>query len=242
MFKNLEPLDKKKHAALKYRSVNKYAFASRIPFTFLGGTEVSEAAKVFPVVFPEKDARNMPSLPMALFSLKKNDNPFVSDDGDWQADYMPVHFRRYPFIFAAVPGQKNQFALMIDKDAPQLNTEEGTPLFDESGEPGNLVIKARDMLGNFQQDIDRTTRIVSLLEDKQVLVPKQFKVKKGEKETALRGFRVVDTQKLVELDDFVLAEWVRNGLMGIIFAHLHSLSNIKKISAVQEIDAPAGES
>lgn len=242
MFKNLEPLDKKKHAALKYRPVNRYAFAANIPFTFLGGTEVAEAAKAFPVVFPGKDSKNMPLLPIALFSFKKYENPFVSEDGDWQADYIPMHFRRYPFIFAAVPGRKNQFALMIDKDAPQLNMEEGTPLFDDQGEAGKIVTTARDMLGKFQQDIERTTRIVSLLEDRQMLVSKQFKVKKGETETALRGFRVVDTGKLTALDDFVLAEWVRNGLMGIIFAHLHSLSNIKKISAVQEIEAPAGES
>jgi hypothetical protein len=241
MFQNLEPLDKKKHADLKFRPVNKYAFTAKIPFAFLGGTEVAEAAKVFPVVFPEKDSKTMSLLPMALFSFKKNENPFVSENGDWRADYIPMHFRRYPFIFAAVPGQKNQFALMIDKDAPQLNTKEGTPLFDEKGEPGKIVTTARNVLGNFQQDIERTTRIVSLLEDKQVLVPKQFKMKKEGKETALRGFRVIDTAKLAALDDFVLAEWVRNGLMGMIFAHLHSLSNIKKISAMQDIEEPAGE-
>lgn len=236
MFKNLEPLDKKKHVSLKYRPVKKYAFAAGIPFTFLGGLEVAEASKSFPIVFPDKGSKQMPLLPMALFSFRKNENPFVSEEGEWKADYVPMHFRRYPFIFAAIPGKKNQFALMIDKDAPQLNDEEGTPLFDDKGEAGEIVQKAKELLGKFQQDIEKTMRIVSYLEDKNVLVAKQFKVKKGEKETSLRGFRVVDPQKLAALDDFILAEWVRNGLMGIIFAHLHSLNNIRKISAVQDIE------
>ena len=236
MFKNLEPLDSEKHANLKYKPVKGYEFASKIPLSLLGGSEVAEASKSFPIVFPEKDSKNVPMLPMALFSLKLGENPFVGEDGQWKADYIPAHIRRYPFIFAQIPEKDNQFAVMIDKDAPQFDEKEGEPLFDDEKKPGDIIKKVQTFLSSLQQDLDKTVKIVSLLEEHDVLVSKQFKIKRGDKSANLRGFRVVDTEKLAKLDDSVLALWVRNGLMGIIFAHLHSLNNIRRITELQGVE------
>ena len=236
MFKNLEPLDSEKHANLKYKPVKGFAFASKLPLSLLGGSEVAEASKSFPVVFPEKDSKNVPMLPMALFSFKLDENPFVGEDGQWKADYIPAHIRRYPFIFAQIPEKDNQFAVMIDKDAPQFDEKEGEPLFDDEKKPGDIIKKVQTFLSSLQQEFDKTVQIVSLLEEHDVLVSRVFKITKGEKSRSLRGFRVVDTVKLAKLDDSTLALWVRNGLMGIIFAHLHSLNNIKRITELQSVE------
>jgi hypothetical protein len=236
MFKNMEPLDSEKHAKLKYKPLKGFAFASKLPLSLLGGSEVAEASKSFPVVFPEKDAKNVPMLPMALFSFKLDENPFVGENGQWKADYIPAHIRRYPFMFAPIPEKENQFAVMIDKDAPQFDEDQGQPLFDENKKPKNVVIQAQTFLTQFQQDLDRTVQTVSLLEAHDVLVSKQFKITRGDKASNVRGFRVVDTEKLAKLDDAVLALWVRNGLMGIIFAHLHSLNNIRRITQLQGVE------
>jgi hypothetical protein len=96
------------------------------------------------------------------------------------------------------------------------------------GHPG-----VKKFLGNFQVDIEKTQQILSLLEEKDVLVSKQFKVTRGDKKSMLRGLRVIDIKKLVKLDDEILASWVRNRLMGIIYDHLNSLSNLKKVAAAQ---------
>ena len=236
MFKNLEPLDSKKHANLKYKPVKGYEFASKMPFSLLGGSEVAEASKSFPIVFPEKDSKNVPMLPMALFSLKLGENPFVGEDGQWKADYIPAHIRRYPFMFAQIPEKDNQFAVMIDKDAPQFDEKEGEPLFDDEKKPGDIIKKVQTFLSSLQQDLDKTVQTVSLLEEQDVLVSKQFKIKRGDKSANVRGFRVVDTEKLAKLEDSVLALWVRNGLMGIIFAHLHSFNNIRRITELQGVE------
>ena len=236
MFKNLEPLDSEKHANLKYKPVKGYEFASKMPFSLLGGSEVAQASKSFPIVFPEKDSKNVPMLPMALFSFKLDENPFVGEDGQWKADYIPAHIRRYPFMFAQIPEKDNQFAVMIDKDAPQFDEKEGEPMFDDEKKPRDIIKQAQTFLSSLQQEFDKTVKIVSLLEEQDVLVSKQFKIKRGDKSANLRGFRVVDTEKLAKLEDSVLALWVRNGLMGIIFAHLHSFNNIKRIAELQSVE------
>jgi hypothetical protein len=233
MFNKLEPLDKVKHADLKIKPVEGFNFASKLSHTLLGGSEVAEAAQSFPIVFPEKTDKDQPLLPIALLSFEKNKNQFVSADGKWTADYVPNHIKRYPFIFAALPEKKNQFAVMLDIGAPQVNKTEGLPFFNEEKEPEKIIIQAREFLEKFQVDINRTQRLISLLEEKDVLVSKQFTITRGEAKNAVRGFRVVDVKKLEKLDDTTLAAWVRNGLMGIIYAHLASFTNLRKLAAAQ---------
>ncbi len=228
----MEALDKRKHANLKLKPLVGYDYASKINFSLLGGSEVAEASKSFPIVFPQKSEKQ-PMLPMALLSFAKGENYFVGKDGKWKADYIPNHFRRYPFIFAAVPNKDNQFAVMIDAASPQLNEKEGQPLFDKDGEPQEIVNKVKNFLAGFQQDISYTQKVLSLLEEKNVLVPKQFTITKGETKNALRGFRVVDMEKVRQLDDETLAKWVKNGLMGLVYAHVNSMSNLKKVAAAQ---------
>ncbi len=233
MFKNLELLNRKKHAKLKLKPVDGFKFAEKATYSLLGGSEVGEASKSFPIVFPAKSDDERPLLPLALLSLNQEENYFVGDDGAWKADYVPNHFQRYPFIFSEVSGKKNQFVLMIDADAPQLNETEGADLFDTDGEPQEIVKRVKEMLGRFQADIVRTHNILADLEEKDVLVPKQFNITRGDKKTAVRGFRVVDIKKVNGLDDETLVKWVRNGLMGIIYAHVNSLTNLKKVAAAQ---------
>jgi hypothetical protein len=233
MFTKLEPLDRVKHADLKIRPVDEFNFASKLTYTLLGGSELKEASKHFPIVFPLKEETNQPCLPMALLSFEKGKNQFVSADGKWTAEYIPQHIKRYPFIFAAVPGKKNQFVVMLDMEASQLNKTEGIAFFNEKGEPEEIITRVQEFLEKFQLDISRTQALTTLLEEKDVLVSKQFTISSGDKKKAVGGFRVVDVKKLENLDDATLAAWVRNGLMGIIYAHLISISNLRKLAAAQ---------
>ncbi|MDA3790769.1 MAG: SapC family protein [Desulfobacula sp.] len=234
MFENLEALDNMRHGDLKYKPVKGYEFASKIPFCILGGSEVVKASKFFPIVFPEKDSKNL-QLPLALFSSKLDENPCVGKDGKWSAGYIPAHIRRFPFIFAPIPEQENQFAILIDKDAPQFASAEGDPLFDKDNKPGSVIKQAQEFLTRIEMDFTMTLKLIELLDKEEVLQPKQLKINQNGKSKLLQGFRVVDTKRLSALEDSVIAQWFRNGLMGIIFAHLHSLENIQNIVSIQDI-------
>ena len=233
MFEKLIPLNKEKHGSLKIKPGTGFGFASKITHCFLSGSEVAEASKSFPVVFPQQGNGNQTLMPMALFSFSRDENYFVNDKGKWTADYVPNHIKRYPFIFAGIPEKDNQFAIMIDEDAPMLNKKSGQALFDKGGKPGEVIETAKKFLGQFQADIVKTQKVLSQLEEKDVLISKEFRITQGDKKSALKGFRVVDVKKLKKLDDATLAQWVRNGLMGIIFSHLNSFTNLKKVAQAQ---------
>ncbi len=239
MFKKIEVLDAARHAELKFEKVGGYAQAATTALAPLGGSEIAEAAKYFPVLFPviPSDGSGQASpLPVALFSTRSDENPFVAADGTWQADYVPAHIRRYPFIFAGLD-EPGKFALALDVEAPHFtNSSDGEPLFNEDRKATALVEQAKTFLGNFQNDLMATEALVKELDQHGVLVAQQLNLAAGEKKKSLGGFRLVDMKKVKELDDTILAGWVRSGVMGIIYAHLNSLSNLKKIVAMQGLE------
>ncbi|WP_440998153.1 SapC family protein [Arhodomonas sp. SL1] len=231
MFDNLEALNPERHSGLRYQSVSGFSFARGVPSAPVAGSEFPKAAREFPIVFTAEGQRLRP---LALLTLQKGQAPFIGEDGQWQADYVPAHLRRYPFILGET-GEEGRFVVMIDRDAPQLREAEGEALFVD-GEPPEegVVARAKRFLLQFQRELEQTEALLRPLEEHGLLVARQFTVTRGDNtEVAVSGFRMVDMERLAALDDATLAGWVRSGLMGLVHAHRHSLENAQRILARQ---------
>lgn len=94
MFENVQVLDSTKHSNLKFKNVQSFAFAGDLTMVPLSYTELARATWYYPTVFSPQGS----PFPQALLSIKQGENSFVDDNGRWQADYIPAHVRRYPFI------------------------------------------------------------------------------------------------------------------------------------------------
>jgi hypothetical protein len=237
MFVNAKPLDKTLHRNLKFSPIKGYQFAAQLPFSIISHREMIPASKYYPIVFPNSTDNKLPVLPHALLSIEEKKNAFVAVDGTWAAGYIPKHIRRYPFILGGT-AKENQFAVMIDEAAPELQNEKGTPLFDETGEASEMLKKTVSFLENYKKELDLTQLMVRELEKFELLAPMNVTIQKGGSSKILKGFRTIDQKKLVKLDDATLAQWVRNGVMAFIHAHLVSMTNIKELAKLQGI-APA---
>ncbi len=236
MFVKPEPLDKTKHADLKFSPVTNFNFASSQPSAPIPAGEIIEAARHFAVVFPEQTESGK-LLPQALLSMRAGENAFVKKDGSWAAPYIPAHIRRYPFILGEL-AEPGKFTIMMDVGAPQFKGKKGEPLFikkegSEDLEPSDVIVQAREFLSRFQQELEATSRLLEPLAEKDVLVSRSVEVKVDDKESTLSGFRVVDPEKLAKLDDTILGEWTRSGLLSIVYAHLHSLGNVRELVRLQ---------
>lgn len=241
MFENVQALDARQHADLRFTGVAGFAFARDVTHAPLSASEVGLAARYFPIVFTGTGRL----VPQALMSVRKGVNPFVRDDGSWRVDYVPAHIRRYPFVLGET-GQAERYVVMIDRAAPQFASGEGDPLFDADGKEaeGGIVQRAKEFLTRFQRELIETERMLAPLEEHKLLVSRRIDVTRdGKTETAVHGFRLIDTERLAGLDDAVLAGWVRSGLMALIHAHLLSLNNtqslLKRDAEVATASAPA---
>ncbi len=238
MFTNLENLDSEKHKDLRFKPADDFRFAAGLASVPLGASEVVEAAKHFPVVF----STDGPLLPMALLSLKEGANAFIDSQGKWLAPYVPAHVRRYPFILGNTDRPDN-YTVMFVSDAPHFTSGEGEgePLYAADGQMEPTLNKAVEFLKAFQQETVATEKLLAQMTEAEVLTMQRIDITRTDGTSAtVDGIRAVDRKKLVALRNAVLADWVREGLMELIYAHFSSLKNFGMLAARQGLATPAG--
>lgn len=226
MFKKLEGLDFASHGKLKFAPTGNYGFAAGQHLAPLSFSETAVVSKYYPIVFPEKE----PFIPQALLALKQGENVYVDKEGKWTVPYIPAFIRRYPMTLAVMDDSK-KYAVMIDREAPHFNETEGIDLFDAEGQVSPEIRKNIEFLDLMNREMTVTAALCKQLGEQGVLIPKKLELRKDdEKKFTVGGFQTVDTQKFAAVNPEVLAGWVKNGLMSVIYAHLFSLANIDKIT------------
>jgi hypothetical protein len=91
-------------------------------------------------------------------------------------------------------------------------------------------------LGEFQQNIARTKWFMEQLVKHDLLEPRNVRLQKDGKDGQegksinLNGLFVVSEEKLRALDEKVTHEFLREGVLGWIYAHLLSLVNIDRLA------------
>lgn len=233
MFDKVKPLDKKKHAGLKFSPSSDYGYAGNLSSVPLVGKEMASACKYYPIVFPtvnkEEKKTDEGPMPMAILSLAKGKNAFVGEKGTWNAAYIPAFIRQYPFVLGKYAEEK--FAVAIDEDAPNFGSD-GEALFSETGEPSARVKQAADFLSKLQTDAIQTRRLTQALQQYELLKPQQLAAgKKDQAQQVLGTFQIVDEKKLADLDEKLLGSWVRSGLMAIVMAHFFSMGNLRQLAS-----------
>jgi len=222
MYKNLVVLDKEKHKSLKVKPMKDLMFAKDLAFVPVMASEVELVGKTFPVVFT---ADENPML-IALISLG-GENLAINENGKWIAEYVPLFLRKYPFSVASTQENPKQKIILIDEDSDLVSKREGKALFTKDGKNSEVLDRAISFLDTYEQNNTVTKNVVNLIKDSDILEDREITVGEGEEsKTLVEGFKVVNKEKLNELSDDVLADWVRKGIISMIDAHLKSLENI----------------
>ena len=222
MFQNAQPLSAETHRNLRFRNLPDYSFARDLLYAPITYTEMLEASKVYPVVFPKE------GMPVALLGAEGR-NQFVDDNGQWTVPYMPAHVARYPFILGHTE-REGEMVVMVDVDAPHFQTDEGERLFEEDGTPTQVVEQVKTFLGAYQEESKMSQRLTARLLEAGILEERALQRKKGgEQRTVLRRFYVVNQEKFDALPDETILAWRRDGTLRLVYAHLMSLSNLRQL-------------
>ena len=219
LYKELAGLDRKAHAKLRIKKSDNLDFADNINSAPLAGIEFFEASRDFPVLFAKGENGEIFSL--ALFSLQKQSHSVE----DWSEVYIPAFIRRYPFAKA---GDGN---VVIDIKAPQLQEEEGDPLFKEDGTNSEFLDTVIGFLNHMETQYKVTKEYCQACAERELLTPfnVQVSVSEDEKPIRLDTLYVIDEKKLNELPDEQVTDWFRKGWLGWSFAHLHSLGAMRRL-------------
>lgn len=95
-----------------------------------------------------------------------------------------------------------------------------------------MLNHAIDFLSTYQQNVTQTQAFMKQLRDSGLLEAKTIRVERdGQEPQVLRGFSVVNEERLQKLPGKALAALSKTGALGLLYVHLMSLSNVQRLAA-----------
>lgn len=226
------PLNAQAHGPLKLKPTGRYSFAKGTHLVSVVLHEFPMVSLNCPILFV-KNAQTGEFMPMALMGLEAGRNLFVQEDGAWRAGcYVPAAFRRHPFALAH--DGADALYVCIDEDSDFVHTEEGEPLFDESGQMSPLLQKIKDFLLELYRSEVLAKSFCQKLAELELLVPGGLQIRDPQGIKRYDGSFVVDEKKLSELDDDKFLSLRAHGFLVGIHAHLTSLLQLERLAAMRD--------
>jgi hypothetical protein len=226
-YNNVVPLSSELHPSHGVKPLGHMGFTKgshAIPVTV---DEFPMAQRNFPIVFGVGDQ----AAPLALVGLQEGENLFVGADNQWEAGtYVPAFARRYPFMLARLSPDADQLSLCFDDTSGIVVPGEGDPLFNGT-EPTETTKNILQFCEQFEQAVMRTRNFMDEITKLDLLMDGEVTIQRPDlsQPAVYRGFRMVDEQKLQNLRGDQARKMVQSGLMGLIYAHLFSLSLISPL-------------
>jgi hypothetical protein len=232
LYKDLVLLDRRFHTGKRVKPVSDWSIARGMNAVFASVVEFYDIAREYPIAFivvGKTDQGRALVSPVALLGLRDLENAYVTPDGQWNARYIPAFLRRYPFAF--VQTEDNQLGVGIDAAWSGLNDTDGELLIDEKGESTPFLQQVLKFLDHFEQDVHRTRILCDKLVELNLLRAGEIggQLPNGEAVKAT-GLFLIDEQKLRELPDATVLELHRNGMLGLINAHLLSVGQVSQLA------------
>ncbi len=224
------PLNRTAHKDLRIKGVQNLKFAHNVHSVPLTCTEFPVTARDIPILFAGPDMAS--AGPMALLGLRQSENLFLDNEGQWaQGVYIPAFVRRYPFVLAEKPAgtEGDDFTVFLDEGYEGFNDQEGERLFAEDGTESEMLKNAVNFLGEFQQHVARTKQFMEELRKHDLLEPRNIRLERNGNVLNLNGLFVINEEKLRKIDAQTAHQFLTDGTMGWIYAHLLSLQNIDRV-------------
>lgn len=239
MFQKVVPVNKEVHAQTKIKEISSFEFASKFHIAYVTMQEFSRAAAIFPIVFLEDKDKNE-FRPVVLLGLNAGQNLFVDAAGKWQASYVPAIIRRYPF--ALTPrGDDGQYVVCIDEGSSLVSTTEGAALFDEKGEPTQVIENVKRYLSELQQMDGLTHTFCAFLKENNMFTPLNLRVRDNSKVKNISGCYVINEERLNNLSDALFLEIRNKRYLPAVYGHLISLAQTERLVKLQEEAAQVAE-
>jgi hypothetical protein len=228
-YRKPEPLSAGPHGKLGIKRNEK-------PFGFAKGThlipitigEFASAGLDYPIIFTPDDYAAI-----AVMGLVNAQNVYIRDDGSFEPyRYIPAFIRRYPFVFAE-DKQNQRFIACIDVEAPMV-AEGGEIALFSGAEPTQFTKDAVSFLTGFEQQRRDTQAFTKRLAELDLFETRDITVTRATPDGGVEPFKLgdyiaVSQTKLSALPDATVLELHKNGMLGAIYVHLHSLRNWERI-------------
>jgi hypothetical protein len=232
MTSKLLPLAPGQHRGHGWKRYDHYRFAAgdaQVPLLF---AELSLSLAFYPLAFASRPGGGLQLV--ALQGLYDGENLYLdAASGRWQVDYIPSHYRGYPFgLREVVTGDTRSLVLCFDhasglyREAPNLGLGEEL-FFDDDGKPRPLLQQLMTFLQVTASNRELTNRAVDALDTAGLLEPWELTLKNPIPGRALQqGLYRVSETKLNALDGQTLESLRNANALTVAYAHIFSIPRL----------------
>lgn len=225
IYETATPVAHARHGNWSVEVGTDYSFSRGVNSVPLMSVEILGAAAEYAVVFGGTGDVVMPAV---ILGLRGDENLYLTEQGGWQAKYIPAFLRRYPFVFSS-PDEGKTFTLCIDEGFAGFNQKgRGERLFTDEKKPTPYVENVLKFLQQYQIEFRRTQAFCKKLKELNLLEPMraQINMESGER-MFLTGFSAIDRARLKTLSADALAGLVKSDELELMYAHLSSMRNFQ---------------
>ncbi|WP_370030103.1 SapC family protein [Qipengyuania mesophila] len=234
-YQDLMPLNTRDHMNFRNRLTESAPWLTSQHMIPLTADEFVQAGRHFPIIFSSGEN----PLPLALLGLNEGVNTFFDDEGKLNEPvYVPAYIRRYPFLLARLSEENEELSLCFDPTCNAVGEfDEGEKLFNEDGSTTEQTKAILDFCEKFEQAGMRTKNMTDQLMQHDLLMDGEVSIERGDapgQPYVYKGFRMIDQEKLRQMDGATLEKWNKDGMLPLLYAHLNSLDLMRMIFAKQE--------
>lgn len=231
MFKQVVPINQERHLTKRIKEVTGFDFSSKFHIAYVTTHEFVRASAIYPLVFVEDKEKDQ-FRPVALLGLDAGENLFVDNAGKWQASYIPAIIRRYPFALSQA--EEGRYLVCIDEQSELVSDTEGAPLFDDKGQPTQVIDNVKKYLGELQQMDAVTQEFSKFLAANNLFVPLNMRVRQNDSMKNISGCYVINEERLNNLSDELFLEMRNKRYLPAIYAHLTSLAQVERLVSLKD--------
>ncbi len=227
MTTNIVAVSAEEHKNLKIKTDAGISFSENIHIIPVVVSEFADVAANCPIIFV-KDEKSDRMRVAAMLGIEVEKNLFF-EDGAWQATHVPLNIGRVPFSFAPLDESKTLGAA-IDLNHKLVSEEEGTPLFDEKGEPTDYFKWVNSFLNNLFQGEMITQKFTDELAKHDLLreFHLQIEDESGTK-SELVGLFTPSANLLQKLSDTAILELSKSGYLAALHVAIQSMAQVKRL-------------
>ena len=227
------PLQNDRHAKLKVVESSDFRRYKNNHLVSVVIQDFFTLAVEFPLVFV-KINKSEDFIPVAMMGLRDGMNLYCQTE-EWQASVAPMNFNNAPFAIARLDETSDQLVVLVDEESPLLNEKDGEPLFDEAGKRSEYFEKRIENLVKVAEQTRNTQEMCKRLVEKNLLTTQQIQLQHRPDGTRynIDGVYIVDEIALNNLSDADYLHLRSMGQLPVIYSHLASLQQLRRLSERQ---------
>ncbi|GHF13791.1 peptidase [Kordiimonas sediminis] len=223
---SIVPLHFEKHKDLKVLKAD-FSHVADQHMAPVTAHEIPAASADYPVFFV-KNSDTGQFTTIALLGLEPGENLFV-DNNQWDNTYVPELFAAFPFKLIPADDGSDRVTVAIIDDSGHVSTSKGEALFNEDGTETPYLAGRKELLKRTYEQSAMTPLFIQDLVKLDLFAERAMTLNIGGQKMTLDGLYFVDEDKLRAIDDEAFLDLRKRGLLPLIYAHLNSLHQMRRI-------------